>query len=157
MNPGTALRGARGAGLFDGLEQAFACCTIRRSSSASPPSARRKGVEALSIVIPSQYVMRVAQADPHARRLQGPEDPRAGSPLQIEPLKRLGASPLSMPFGECCPRCKPTIDGVWAGTTLHRAQVYDIAKTMTYLPSHWAATVRWQSNYMKSLGRELEK
>jgi TRAP-type C4-dicarboxylate transport system substrate-binding protein len=83
-----------------------------------------------------------------------------GSPLQIEPLKRFGASPLSMPFGEVLPALQNrTIDGVWAGTTLFTAlKFYDIAKTMTYLPSHWAATVPLVNrNFIKSLGPELEK
>src|SRR2546427_87811 len=82
------------------------------------------------------------------------------SALQIEPLKRFGASPLSMPFGEVLPALQNrTIDGVWAGTTLFTAlKFYDIAKTMTYLPSHWAATVPLVNrNFIKSLGPDLEK
>src|SRR3989442_4696338 len=83
-----------------------------------------------------------------------------GSPLQIEPLKRFGASPLSMPFGEVLPALQNrTIDGVWAGTTLFTAlKFYDIAKTMTYLPSHWAATVPLVNrNFIKSLGPDLDR
>jgi C4-dicarboxylate-binding protein DctP len=119
-----------------------------------------KGVEALSIVIPSQYVI-VSHKPIHTLAdFKGQKIRVPGSPLQIEPLKRFGASPLSMPFGEVLPALQNrTIDGVWAGTTLFTAlKFYDIAKTMTYLPSHWAATVPLVNrNFIKSLGPELEK
>jgi TRAP-type transport system periplasmic protein len=119
-----------------------------------------KGVEPLSIFIPSQYVI-VSHKPIHTLAdFKGQKIRVPGSPLQLEPLKRLGALPLSMPFGEVLPALQNrTIDGVWAGTTLFTAlKFYDIAKTMTYLPSHWAATVPLVNrNFMKSLGPELEK
>src|SRR5438309_1692595 len=119
-----------------------------------------KGVEPLSIVIPSQYVI-VSHKPIHTLAdFKGQKIRVPGSPLQIEPLKRFGASPLSMPFGDVLPALQNrTIDGVWAGTTLFTAlKFYDIAKTMTYLPSHWAATVPLVNrNFVKSLGPELEK
>ena len=119
-----------------------------------------KGVEPLSIFIPSQYVI-VSHKPIHTLAdFKGQKIRVPGSPLQIEPLKRFGASPLSMPFGEVLPALQNrTIDGVWAGTTLFTAlKFYDIAKTMTYLPSHWAATVPLVNrNFMKSLGPDLEK
>jgi TRAP-type C4-dicarboxylate transport system substrate-binding protein len=119
-----------------------------------------KGVEPLSIFIPSQYVI-VSHKPIHTLAdFKGQKIRVPGSPLQIEPLKRFGASPLSMPFGEVLPALQNhTIDGVWAGTTLFTAlKFYDVAKTMTYLPSHWAATVPLVNrNFMKSLGPDLEK
>jgi C4-dicarboxylate-binding protein DctP len=119
-----------------------------------------KGVEPLSIFIPSQYVI-VSHKPIHTLAdFKGQKIRVPGSPLQIEPLKRFGASPLSMPFGEVLPALQNrTIDGVWAGTTLFTAlKYYDVAKTMTYLPSHWAATVPLVNrNFMKSLGPQLEK
>jgi TRAP-type C4-dicarboxylate transport system substrate-binding protein len=119
-----------------------------------------KGVEPLTIFIPSQYVI-VSHKPIHTLAdFKGQKIRVPGSPLQIEPLKRFGASPLSMPFGEVLPALQNhTIDGVWAGTTLFTAlKFYDIAKTMTYLPSHWAATVPLVNrNFMKSLGPDLER
>jgi len=119
-----------------------------------------KGVEPLSIFIPSQYVIVSHKPINTLADFKGQKIRVPGSPLQIEPLKRFGASPLSMPFGEVLPALQNrTIDGVWAGTTLFTAlKYYDVAKTMTYLPSHWAATVPLVNrNFMKSLGPQLEK
>ena len=119
-----------------------------------------KGVEPLTIFIPSQYVIVSHKPINTLADFKGQKIRVPGSPLQIEPLKRFGASPLSMPFGEVLPALQNhTIDGVWAGTTLFTAlKFYDIAKTMTYLPSHWAATVPLVNrNFMKSLGPDLEK
>src|SRR5438045_9758728 len=119
-----------------------------------------KGVEPLSIVIPSQYVI-VSHKPIHTLAdFKGQKIRVPGSPLQIEPLKRFGASPLSMPFGEVLPALQNrTIDGVWAGTTLFTAlKFYDIAKTMTYMPSQWAATVPLVNrHFMKASGPPLEK
>ena len=119
-----------------------------------------KGVEPLTIFIPSQYVILSHKPINTLADFKGQKIRVPGSPLQIEPLKRFGASPLSMPFGEVLPALQNhTTDGVWAGTTLFTAlKFYDIAKTMTYLPSHWAATVPLVNrNFMKSLGPDLEK
>lgn len=119
-----------------------------------------KGVEPLTIFIPSQYVIVSHKAIHTLADFKGQKIRVPGSPLQIEPLKHFGASPLSMPFGDVLPALQNhTIDGVWAGTTLFTAlKYYDIAKDMTYLPSHWAATVPLvNKNFMKSLGPDLEK
>ena len=147
-------------GLFDSQQHAHQVVNdpaIRQRLSTFGAS---KGVEPLSIVIPSQYVI-VSHKPIHTLAdFKGQKIRVPGSPLQIEPLKRFGASPLSMPFGEVLPALQNrTIDGVWAGTTLFTAlKFYDIAKTMTYLPSHWAATVPLVNrNLMKSLGPDLEK
>src|SRR5438105_3767237 len=147
-------------GLFDSQQHAYqvvndAAIRQRLSTFGAP-----KGVEALSIVIPSQYVI-VSHKPIHTLAdFKGQKIRVPGSPLQIEPLRHFGASPLSMPFGEVLPALQNrTIDGVWAGTTLFTAlKYYDIAKDMTYLPSHWAATVPLVNrNFIKSLGPELEK
>ena len=147
-------------GLFDSQEHGFKVLNdpaIRqRLSTFGAP----KGVEALTIFIPSQYVIVSHKPINSLADFKGQKIRVPGSPLQIEPLKRFGASPLSMPFGEVLPALQNrTIDGVWAGTTLFTAlKFYDIAKSMTYLPSHWAATVPLVNRtFIKSLGPELEK
>ena len=147
-------------GLFDSQEHGFKVLNdpaIRqRFASFGAP----KGVEALSIFIPSQYVIVSHKPINTLADFKGQKIRVPGSPLQIEPLKRFGASPLSMPFGDVLPALQNrTIDGVWAGTTLFTAlKFYDIAKSMTYLPSHWAATVPLVNrNFVKSLGPDLEK
>jgi len=147
-------------GIFDSQEHGYKLLhdpAIReRLSSFGAP----KGVEPLTIFIPSQYVI-VSHKPIHTLAdLKGQKIRVPGSPLQIEPLKHFGALPLSMPFGEVLPALQNhTIDGVWAGTTLFTAlKYYDVAKDMTYLPSHWAATVPLVNrNFIKSLGPQLEK
>jgi TRAP-type C4-dicarboxylate transport system substrate-binding protein len=147
-------------GLFDSQEHGAKVLNDPAIRQRLATFGAAKGVEPLSIFIPSQYVIVSHKpihtlADFKRQKIRVP-----GSPLQIEPLKRFGASPLSMPFGEVLPALQNrTIDGVWAGTTLFTAlKFYDIAKTMTYLPSHWAATVPLVNrNFMKSLGPDLEK
>jgi TRAP-type C4-dicarboxylate transport system substrate-binding protein len=119
-----------------------------------------KGVEALTLIVPSQYAILSHKAVNRLDDLKGQKIRVPGSPIQIEALKRLGSNPLSMPFGEIVPALQNrTIDGVYVGTTLFTAlKFYDIAKPMTLLPSHWATTVPLVNrNFMKSLGPELEK
>jgi TRAP-type C4-dicarboxylate transport system substrate-binding protein len=148
------------AGLFDDMDhgnRVFQDPQIRKRLASFSAD---KGIEPLIVynanpnMVVSHKAIRTL-ADFKGQKIRVP-----GSPLQIEPLKRFGASPLSMPFGEVLPALQNrTIDGVWAGTTLFTAlKFYDIAKTMTYLPSHWAATVPLANrNFMKSLGPDLEK
>jgi TRAP-type C4-dicarboxylate transport system substrate-binding protein len=147
-------------GLFDSQEHGAKVLNDPAIRQRLSTFGAAKGVEPLSIFIPSQYVI-VSHKPIHTLAdFKGQKIRVPGSPLQIEPLKRFGASPLSMPFGEVLPALQNrTIDGVWAGTTLFTAlKFYDIAKTMTYLPSHWAATVPLVNrNFMKSLGPDLEK
>lgn len=147
-------------GLFDNIEHAYAVThdpDIRRRVATFGSG---KGVEALTLVVPSQYAILSHKAVNRLDDLKGQKIRVPGSPIQIEALKRLGANPLSMPFGEIVPAMQNrTIDGVYVGTTLFTAlKFYDIAKPMTLLPSHWATTVPLVNrNWMKSLGPDLEK
>ena len=104
---------------------------------------------------------RVAQADPDDRRLQGSEDPRAGRGTPADrPFKKLGAAPVSMPLGEVLSAMQNrTIDGLIATATVFTAfKYYDVAKGMTALPgSYLVVAVMGNSNFLKSLGPELEK
>jgi TRAP-type transport system periplasmic protein len=147
-------------GLFDSQEHGFKVLNDPAIRQRLATFGAPKGVEALSIFIPSQYVIVSHKPINTLADFKGQKIRVPGSPLQIEPLKHFGASPLSMPFGEVLPALQNrTIDGVWAGTTLFTAlKFYDIAKAMTYLPSHWAATVPLVNrSFIKSLGPDLEK
>jgi len=147
-------------GLFDSLEHGFKVVHDAAIQQRVATFGAGKGVEALSLIIPSQYAILSHKAVYTLSDLKGQKIRVPGSPVQIEALKRLGASPLSMPFGEIVPALQNrTIDGVWVGTTLFTAlKFYDIAKLMTPLPSHWATTVALVNrNFMKSLGPDLEK
>ena len=147
-------------GLFDSLEHGYKVVHDPAIQQRVATFGAGKGVEALSLLIPSQYAILSHKAVNSLNDLKGQKIRVPGSPIQIEALKRLGASPLSMPFGEIVPALQNrTIDGVWVGTTLFTAlKFYDIAKPMTLLPSHWATTVPLVNrNFMKSLGPDLEK
>ena len=147
-------------GIFDSQEHGYKLLHDPAIRERLSSFGALKGVEPLTIFIPSQYVI-VSHKPIHTLAdLKGQKIRVPGSPLQIEPLKHFGALPLSMPFGEVLPALQNhTIDGVWAGTTLFTAlKYYDVAKDMTYLPSHWAATVPLVNrNFIKSLGPQLEK
>ena len=99
---------------------------------------------------------RQGRRDPHARHLQ-PADAadatrrcarvadfqgqkvrtQGGAPIQVEPLKKLGVIPVSLPLGEALPAMQNrTIDGMVGAAAPYVAfKYYDIAKPMTYLPA----------------------
>lgn len=147
-------------GLFDSIDHAYAVTHDPDIRKRVATFGSGKGVEALTLIVPSQYAILSHKAVNRLDDLKGQKIRVPGSPIQIEALKRLGGNPLSMPFGEIVPAMQNrTIDGVWVGTTLFTAlKFYDIAKPMTLLPSHWATTVPLVNrNWMKSLGPDLEK
>jgi len=81
------------------------------------------------------------------------------APLQVEPFKKLGASPLSMPLGEVLPAMQNrAIDGTIAGFVVYVAfKYYDVAKGLTQLPgSFLIASGMVNRKFMQSLGAELE-
>jgi len=85
---------------------------------------------------------------------------QGGAPIQVDPLKKLGAIPVSLPLGEALPAMQNrTIDGMVAAAAPFVAfKYYDIAKPMTFLPATlFAAPVVANRQFMKSLGPELEK
>ena len=80
------------------------------------------------------------------------------APLHIEPFKRLGASPVSMPLGEVLPAMQnKTIDAsISSFNVLTGFKYYDVAKTATYLPASFLMVGGIVNrNFMKSLGPEL--
>ena len=82
-----------------------------------------------------------------------------GTPMYVEPFRKLGASPLSMPLGEVLPALQNrTIDGAIAAFAVFNAfKYYDVTKGLTYLPkSFLVAAGLVNRNFMKSLGAELE-
>jgi C4-dicarboxylate-binding protein DctP len=84
---------------------------------------------------------------------------QGGAPIQVEPLKKVGVLPVSLPLGEALPAMQNrTIDGMVAAAAPFVAfKYYDIAKPMTYLPATmFAAPILVNRQFMKSLGPELE-
>ncbi|MCK9909049.1 TRAP transporter substrate-binding protein [Microbacteriaceae bacterium K1510] len=81
------------------------------------------------------------------------------APLQVEPFRKLGALPVSMPLGEVLSAMQNhTIDGLIASATVFTAfKYYDLAKGMTVLPGAFLiAPVMANKVFLKSLGPELE-
>lgn len=81
------------------------------------------------------------------------------APLQVEPFKKLGASPISMPLGEVLSAMQNrTIDGLIASATVFTAfKYYDLAKGATALPGSFLIVPAMANKaFLKSLGGELE-
>jgi len=147
-------------GLFEDMQNAarvFADPEVRRRLATFGAA---KGIEPLVTFVNGPLVVvshRAIRALPDFRgqklRVPGP------APLQMEPFRRLGASPLSIPLGEVLPAMQNrTIDGVTAAISIFTAfKYYDITRNMTYLPGAFlVASGIVNRNFMKSLGPELE-
>jgi C4-dicarboxylate-binding protein DctP len=120
-----------------------------------------KGVEMLTpglyspLMILSHKAIRTI-ADFHGQKIRT----QGGAPIQVEPLKKVGVIPVSLPLGEALPAMQNrTIDGMVGAAAPYVAfKYYDIAKPMTYLPATlFAAPIVANRRWMKSLGPELEK
>lgn len=148
------------AGLFDSVEHGQQVLTepaIRRRLATFGAA---KGVEPLitylngPLMLLSHKPVRTL-ADIRGQKIRAP----GGAPLHIEPFRKLGASPLSMPLGEVLPAMQNrTIDGAIASFSVFNAfKYYDVAKGLTYLPkSFLVATGLVNRKFMTSLGPELE-
>src|SRR3954452_4621227 len=120
-----------------------------------------KGIELLApglysplMLLSHKAVRAVADFQGQKIRTQG------GAPIQVEPLKKVGVLPVSLPLGEALPAMQNrTIDGMVAAAAPFVAfKYYDIAKPMTYLPATmFAAPILVNRQFMKSLGPDLEK
>jgi C4-dicarboxylate-binding protein DctP len=120
-----------------------------------------KGVEAVSFFVHSPLWMLShkpvrAVADLKGQKIRVP----GGAPLHLEPFKKMGVSPLSLPLGEVLPAMQnKTIDGFIAGLTVFTAfKYYDVTKALTELPaSVIIGPVLSNTRFIKSLGPDLEK
>src|SRR5689334_3171688 len=120
-----------------------------------------KGVEILTpglysplMILSHKAIRTVSDFQGQKIRTQG------GAPIQVEPLKKTGAIPVSLPLGEALPAMQnKTIDGMVGAAAPYVAfKYYDIAKPMTYLPATiFAAPVVANRAWLKSLGPDLEK
>jgi TRAP-type C4-dicarboxylate transport system substrate-binding protein len=80
------------------------------------------------------------------------------SPLQVEPMKHLGALPIPMPFGEVLPALQNgTIDGMLAGIpVLTPFKFYDAAKPITEIhPAIVTSTVVVNKKWLEGLPAEV--
>ena len=120
-----------------------------------------KGIELLApglysplMLLTHKEIKSVADFQGQKIRTQG------GAPIQVDPFKKLGVIPVSLPLGEALPAMQNrTIDGMVAGAAPFVVfKYYDVAKPMTYLPdTMFAAPVVVSRTFMKTIGPDLEK
>lgn len=147
-------------GLFDDArhaERVFGDPDIRKRLATFGAS---KGIEPLIVFVHGPMALVTHRAirtlpDFKGQKLRVP----GPAPLQMEPFRKLGASPLSIPLGEVLPAMENhTIDGVEGAVGIFISfKYYDISKFMTYLPGTFlVAAGIVNRSFMKSLGPELE-
>jgi TRAP-type transport system periplasmic protein len=147
-------------GLFDDVRHGQAVLGDAEIRKRLATFGAAKGVEPLYVflngplmLLSHKPVRTLADFKGQKIRVPGP------APLHIEPFKKLGASPVSMPLGEVLPAMQNrTIDGSIAAAAVFTAfKYYDVAKGLTQLPrSFLVAAGLVNRNFMKSLGPELE-
>ena len=94
-----------------------------------------KGLRVIGAIYNSPFVVLTKSPAPALNDLSGRKIRTFASPLQIEPLKALGASPLPLPLSEVIPALQSgSIDGMLAGIPILTAfKYYDVAKYVTEL------------------------
>jgi TRAP-type C4-dicarboxylate transport system substrate-binding protein len=147
-------------GLFDSVMHGYKLLNDPDIRARMATWGTDKGVEMLTpglystlMLLSHKAIRTVADFQGQKIRTQG------GAPIQVEPLKRVGVIPVSLPLGEALPAMQNrTIDGMVGAAAPYVAfKYYDIAKPMTYLPATlFAAPVVVNRRWLKSLGPELE-
>src|SRR6267142_3840287 len=147
-------------GLFDSMQHAERVFADPEVAKRLATFGSTKGVEPLITFVHGPLVLLAhrpirAVADFKGQKIRVP----GGAPMHIEPFRKLGASPVSIPLGEVMPAMQTrTSDGFIGGLTVFTSfKYYDVAKGLTRLPgSHLIAAGLVNRRWMKSLGPELE-
>src|SRR6478735_2087278 len=147
-------------GLFDDVLHGYRILNDPAIRSRLATFGADKGVEILTPAIYSPLMLLSHKAIRAVADFQGQKvRTQGGAPIQVDPLKKVGVLPVSLPLGEALPAMQNrTIDGMVAAAAPFVAfKYYDIAKPMTFLPATmFAAPVVANRAFMKSLGPELE-
>ena len=147
------------AGLFKSVGQSQKVLADPAVRARLASFGEAKGIELLVVgnngplMVASHKAIRTA-ADFKGQKIRVP----GAAPLHIQPFKKLGASPVSIPLGEVLPALQnQTIDGsISSFNVLTGFKYYDVTKTATYLPESFlfvAGVVN--RNFMKQIGPEL--
>src|SRR5215204_5851384 len=148
-------------GLFDSIPHGFKMLNDPAIRARMATWGADKGIEILAPCLYSPLMLLSHKAIRVVGDFQGQKiRTQGGAPIQVEPLKKVGVIPVSLPLGEALPAMQnKTIDGMVGAAAPYVAfKYYDIAKPMTYLPSTmFAAPVVANRAWLKSLGPELEK
>ena len=148
------------AGLFDSVEHGQKVLNDPDIRARLATFGEAKGVEPLitflngPMMLASHKPVR-SVADIKGLKLRVP----GAAPMHVEPFRKIGASPVSLPLGEVLPALqnKGIDGGVTAFIVLTAFKYYDVTKTATFLPGTWAVVSGIVNRrFMKSLGPELE-
>lgn len=147
-------------GLFDDVRHAERVLTDPEIRKRLSTFGAAKGVEPLFMfvngplmLLSHKPVRKLDDFRGQKLRVPGP------APLYVEPFRKLGASPVSMPLGEALPAMQNhTIDGSIAAASVFTAfKYYDVAKGLTRLPKSFLVGAGLVNRkFMQSLGPELE-
>jgi len=124
-------------GIFDDVahgQQIFSDDAVKKRLANFGES---KGVVPLTNFIHSPYVVVAKKPIRTLGDLKGLKVRTFATPMQIEPMKKLGALPIPMTLGEVLPALQNgTIDAALSGNTILTAfKYYDTAKTAMYMPT----------------------
>jgi TRAP-type transport system periplasmic protein len=148
-------------GLFDDITHAYKVMTDPAIRERIAAFGADKGVEMITPGIYSQLAILShkpirAVADFQGQKVRSP----GGAAIQVEPYRKLGIIPVSLPLGDALPAMQnKTIDGLISGLAVFtNFKYYDIAKNVTYLPSTTLiAPAIINRQFLKTIGPELEK
>lgn len=148
-------------GLFDGVAHGVKTTNDPAIRARMATFGADKGVEILSPAIYSPMMLLAHKPVRAVADFQGQKvRTQGGAPIQVEPFKKLGVIPVSLPLGEALPAMQnKTIDGMIAAIAPFTAfKYYDVAKPLTFLPATTlVAPVVANRQFLKSLGPDLEK
>lgn len=147
-------------GLFDNMVHGERVLTDPEMRKRFATYGADKGIEPLTVFINGPQTIVSHKAVRSVTDFRGLKVRVPGAaPMYVEPFRKLGASPLSIPLGEVLPAMQNhTIDGAVAAIAVFTAfKYYDVAKPMTYLPGTFLVAAGVVNRaWMKSLGPELE-
>ncbi len=147
-------------GLFDSVEHGWATLRDPEVRKRIETMGAAKNFEAIFVTFSGPLMLLSHNAvrtvdDFKGKRLRAP----GGAPMHIEPLRKLGASPLTMPLNEVLPAMQNKgLDGMMSGFNIITAFKYwDIAKPVTEVPGSYLVGANIiNRNTFKSFGPELE-
>ena len=148
-------------GLFDDVTHAYKVMTDPTIRERIAGFGADQGIEMITPGIYSQLAILNhkpirAVADFQGQKVRSP----GGAAIQVEPYRKLGIIPVSLPLGDSLPAMQnKTIDGIISGLAVFtNFKYYDIAKPVTYLPSTTLiAPAIINRQFLKTIGPELEK
>jgi C4-dicarboxylate-binding protein DctP len=147
------------AGVFENVAQSQKTLTDPDVLARFASFGEAKGVELLMVgnngpLMVASYKPIRAVVDFKGQKIRVP----GAAPLHVEPFKKLGASPISIPLGEVLPALQnKTIDGsISSFNVLTGFKYYDVTKSATYLPQSFLFVGGIVNrNFMKQIGPEL--